>query len=174
MTDIVKPENRCFRDFSYLWLSPKVLCLGNENKIRLLFCISLDFPYLCTVIAMKQKEHQVVISLASNEEQERNMQAARELLDALLTHVRYTEEIWTEPVNSHRREPYLNQLCQAQTQLGANLLGEVLKEMEHRLGRTHNEEGIVVIDLDILQYDDQRMHLRDWDREYVKKLIVQL
>jgi len=29
--------------FLYLWLSPKLLCLGNENKIRLLFCISLDF-----------------------------------------------------------------------------------------------------------------------------------
>ena len=55
-----------------------------------------------------------------------------------------------------------------------NLLGEVLKETERRLGRTHNEDGIVAIDLDLLQYDDQKYHLRDWNRDYVKNLLNEL
>ena len=69
---------------------------------------------------------------------------------------------------------YLNQLCQGTTAFGPNLLSEVLKETEKRQGRTHNEDGIVTLDLDLLQYDDQRFHLRDWERSYVKDLINEL
>ncbi|MBR7030774.1 MAG: 2-amino-4-hydroxy-6-hydroxymethyldihydropteridine diphosphokinase [Prevotella sp.] len=120
---------------------------------------------------MKQKEHTVIISLASNENQEANMEAARTQLTQLLTTVQFTSAIFTEPINSIRKEPYLNQLCQGTTALGEGLLGEVLKEIEKRLGRTKNEDGIVAIDLDLLQYDNRRHHLRDWDRNYVKDLI---
>ena len=55
-----------------------------------------------------------------------------------------------------------------------NLLNEVLKETEKRLGRTHNEDGIVTIDLDLLQYDNEQFHLKDWSRNYVKDLIKEL
>jgi 2-amino-4-hydroxy-6-hydroxymethyldihydropteridine diphosphokinase len=123
---------------------------------------------------MKQKEHTVIISLASNENQEANMAAAREQLTQLLTSVHFTSAIWTEPVNSIRKEPYLNQLCQGTTAFGEGLLCEVLKETEKRIGRTRNEDGIVAIDLDLLQYNNQRHHLRDWDRNYVKNLVGEL
>ena len=120
---------------------------------------------------MTQKEHYIIISLASNENQEANMAAARTQLEQLLTEVKFTSAIWTEPINTLRKEPYLNQLCKGTTALGEGLLCEVLKELEKRLGRRRNEDGIVAIDLDLLQYDDQRHHLRDWNRVYVKDLI---
>ena len=50
----------------------------------------------------------------------------------------------------------------------------MLKETEKRIGRIKNEDGIVVIDLDLLEYDGQRHHLRDWSRDYVMKLIEEL
>jgi len=102
------------------------------------------------------------------------MAAAREQLTQLLTSVHFTSAIWTEPVNSIRKEPYLNQLCQGTTAFGEGLLCEVLKETEKRIGRTRNEDGIVAIDLDLLQYNNQRHHLRDWDRNYVKNLVGEL
>jgi 2-amino-4-hydroxy-6-hydroxymethyldihydropteridine diphosphokinase len=123
---------------------------------------------------MKQKEHTVIISLASNVDQEAHMAAAREQLVQLLTEAHFTSAIWTEPINCSRKEPYLNQLCQGTTALGEGLLCEVLKETEKRLGRTRNEDGIVAIDLDLLQYDDQRHHLRDWNRNYIKDLLNEL
>ena len=123
---------------------------------------------------MNQKLHQIIISLASNKDQEAHMAAAREQLVQLLTEAHFTSAIWTEPINSIRKEPYLNQLCQGTTALGEGLLCEVLKETEKRLGRTHNEDGIVTIDLDLLQYDGQRHHLRDWDSNYVKDLLKEL
>ena len=102
------------------------------------------------------------------------MAKAREQLTQLLTSVHFTSAIFTEPVGSLRNEPYLNQLCKGMTELGPNLLSEVLKETERRLGRRHNEEGIVVVDLDLLQYDKERFHLKDWERNYVKDLINEL
>ena len=123
---------------------------------------------------MKQKLHQIIISLASNEDQKTHLAAAREQLVQLLTEAHFTSAIWTEPVNTARKEPYQNQLCHGITALGEGLLCEVLKETEKRLGRTRNEDGIVAIDLDLLQYDDQRYHLRDWGRDYVKNLLNEL
>ena len=123
---------------------------------------------------MRNKEHHVIISLASNHHQEAALAAAREQLTQLLTEIKFTSAIWTEPIGSIRKEPYLNQLCKGSTALGDGLLGEVLKETERRLGRTHNEDGIVVLDLDLLEYDGVRHHLRDWGRNYVKDLINEL
>ena len=31
--------------------------------------------------------------------------------------------------------------------------------------------GIVPIDLDLLLYDDERFHLQDWERSYIKDLL---
>ena len=123
---------------------------------------------------MTQKEHHIIIGLASNINQEANLEAAREQLIQLLSEVHFTSAIWTEPIGSLRQEPYLNQLCRGTTALGMNLLNEVLKEIEKRLGRTHNEDGIVTVDLDLLEYDGERYHLRDWERNYVKDLINKL
>ena len=130
---------------------------------------------------MIQKEHHIIISLASNINHEANMQAARTQLTQLLTEAHFTRAIYTEPVGNGQWSivngqcpKYLNQLCEGTTAYGFNLLNEVLKETEKRLGRTHNEDGIVTIDLDLLEYDGERYHLRDWDRNYVKDLINEL
>lgn len=130
--------------------------------------------YRIFAFVMNQKEHQIIISLASNENQEARMAAAREQLVQLLTEAHFTSAIWTEPVNCSRKEPYLNQLCRGTTALGEGLLCEVLKETEKRLGRTKNEDGIVAIDLDLLQYDERKHHLRDWERNYVKDLLNEI
>ena len=120
------------------------------------------------------KVHEVIISLGSNENQEENLTKAREQLTQLMTEVHFTSAIWTEPINSSRKEPYLNQLCKGTTAFSEGLLCEVLKETEKRIGRIKNEDGIVVIDLDLLEYDGQRHHLRDWSRDYVKRLIGEI
>ena len=123
---------------------------------------------------MTQKEHHIIISLASNINHEANLEAARTQLAQLLTEAHFTRAIYTEPIGSLRHEPYINQLCEGSTALGMNLLCEVLKEIEKRLGRQHNEDGVVTIDLDLLSYDGERHHLKDWERDYVKNLINEL
>ena len=123
---------------------------------------------------MTQKAHHIIISLASNHHPEANLEAARAQLSQLLTELHFTRTIYTEPIGSLCQAQYLNQLCEGTTALGFNLLNEVLKEIEKRLGRTHNEDGIVAIDLDVLAYDDERHNLRYWERSYAKDLINEL
>ena len=45
--------------------------------------------------------HSVLISLASNHEQEKNLSEAREALAQVLVSPVYTSAIWTEPYHSH-------------------------------------------------------------------------
>lgn len=126
---------------------------------------------------MTNQTHKVLLCLASNSQQEQNMEAARNLLSGLLADLHYTTEHWTDPVTSHGNRSamrYLNQLATGITNLEAEDLNLRLKEIEQRLGRKHDKSGIVTIDIDLLQYDDTRYHLRDWERDYVKDLLVEL
>ena len=136
--------------------------------------VCFSFFFIIFAHVMTQKQHYILISLASNEQAKERLAAAREQLTQLLTEVKFTSEIWTEPFSTNCSAPYLNQLCEGTTAFGLNLLNELLKETEKRLGRTHNEDGIVAIDLDLLQYDHQQLHLRDWQRDYVKNLLNEL
>ncbi len=117
--------------------------------------------------------HKVILSLASNYQQQDNLAEAHRRLDLMLRCRRYTEAIWTEPINARRPNLYLNQLLYAETTLRVEELQQALKDIELDMGRTADDrrEGLVRIDLDLLQYDDERFHLRDWERPYVKKLL---
>ena len=112
----------------------------------------------------------VLISLASNHEQQKHHSEARQALAEVLSAPLYTAEIWTEPEGTKAQGPqYLNQLVSAETLLNVDFL----KQTELKLGRTDDmrRQGLVPIDLDLLQFDEQRYHLRDWQRSYVKRLL---
>ena len=126
--------------------------------------------------------HSCIISLASNCCQEENLAEAQCRLSQILSSVSYTEAIWTEPLSSKSNlsslsslhSPlYLNQLVYAQTSLTVDALQAALKQLECEMGRTPDDraKGIVRIDLDLLQYDSNRYHLRDWNRPYVQQLL---
>lgn len=118
----------------------------------------------------------VILSLAANRFQKSNLAKARECLSKVISNVSYTSEQWTEPMSSSRRELYLNQLAEGDTELTLDELNQRLKAIEISFGRTAQKRqlGIVPIDIDILQYGDQRLHERDWQRPYVTSLISEL
>lgn len=118
--------------------------------------------------------HHVLISLASNHEQQEHLSEARRALAEVLLSAHYTAEIWTEPEGAKAQGPqYLNQLVSAETLLNADELNLFLKQTELKLGRTDDMRlrGLVPVDLDLLQADDRRYHLHDWQRSYVKRLL---
>lgn len=141
--------------------------------------------------------HNVLVLLASNYRQEQHLSQARKALAQVLSSCCYTEAIWTEPEGSttHNGQPegsvtpndhsegsvtriserplYLNQLLSARTDLDADSLVQRLKQIECELGRNDDmrRQGLVPIDLDLLQHDDQRYHQRDWQRSYVQRLL---
>lgn len=121
--------------------------------------------------------HRVIISIASNRNQRKNLATAREHLREVLTAVSFTSELWTEPYGTHHSNTlYLNQLAHGVFEGTMSELVTRLKQLETAMGRTEQERrmGIVEIDLDLMRYDHQRMHLSDWDRPFFQKLILEL
>lgn len=125
---------------------------------------------------MRGEMHRVILSLAANRYQKSNLAKARVCLGKLLTDVSYTSELWTEPLSSSRRELYLNQLAEGTTSLTLDELNKQLKDIETSFGRTAQKRrlGIVPIDIDILAFDGEHYHERDWQRSYVTSLIGEL
>lgn len=122
--------------------------------------------------------HSVLLSLASNCEQTKNLPLALQRLGQILHIQKVTEAIWTEPYQSEKGKVnsgklYLNQLVYAETTLDADQLEKVFKQIEKCMGRTTNDRrnGIVRIDIDLLQHDTERYHLKDWERDYIKRLL---
>ena len=120
--------------------------------------------------------HQVILSLAANCDAEKNLPEARLCLEQILTFTHYTDAVWTEPIGCKLKNLYLNQLVKASTTLSYEDLRSCLKDIELQMGRTpeEREKGIVRLDLDILAFDDERHHLADWERHYVKNLLPEL
>lgn len=120
--------------------------------------------------------HSVLISLASNNEQEKNLSEARKALTQVLISPDYTPAVWTEPYGKKEGALYLNQLVSAQTDLDNDELNGRLKDIEKTQGRDDEarRQGLVPIDLDLLLYDQQRLHLRDWQRPYIQQLLPKL
>ena len=120
--------------------------------------------------------HHVIISMATNRFQKKNLSKARRCLREILSEVHFTAECWTEPVNTERKDTYLNQLAEGYTPLDEATLTQRLKSTELQFGRTDSKRrlGIVPIDLDILSFDNEKRHLRDWSRPYVQQLIGEL
>lgn len=121
-------------------------------------------------------KHQVILSLGANYHAEENLPKARKCLEQILFLPDYTQAIWTEPFGGKRPDPYLNQLVKGETDLDYEQLASHLKDIELTLGRTpeERERGIVRIDIDILEYDGVRHHLRDRERPYVQLLLPEL
>ena len=121
--------------------------------------------------------HRVIISLAANRFQKKNLSKARRCLEEILSDMHFTSECWTAPVgNALCRDVYLNQLVGGTTALDESTLNVWLKATELSFGRTEakRQVGIVPIDLDILDFNGEKRHLRDWERPYVKQIINEL
>ena len=62
----------------------------------------------------------------------------------------------------------MNRLAIAKTSLSVEEVERTLKAIEAESRRSPKH---VTIDLDLMQYDDQHYHLKDWSRPYILQLI---
>ncbi|MDO4931427.1 MAG: hypothetical protein Q4E63_02060 [Prevotellaceae bacterium] len=69
--------------------------------------------------------------------------------------------------------PYANILASGYTDLQLNDINPLLKSLEKDMGDTPalRAEGIVMMDIDILEYAGRQYHVNDWERPYIKRLL---
>jgi 2-amino-4-hydroxy-6-hydroxymethyldihydropteridine diphosphokinase len=114
-------------------------------------------------------KHRVIITLGSNSRQAAHIHWASERLSYLLDDCRFSRMLWTADIKGSGRW-YMNRLVVGKTELSVDDLQNLLKQIESETRRTHEA---VTIDLDLMQYDEQRYHEKDWQRPYVTMLIKQ-
>ena len=120
-------------------------------------------------------KHSVILCLGSNVDQVDHIDYARRILSERFDNVRFTRNLWTEPVGPSPAR-YLNCLAALDTKLSYSDLNSMLKGIEQKMGRNAEDkaEHLVKIDIDILKYDHTPYHLQDWERSYVKQLMKEI
>lgn len=118
----------------------------------------------------------IIISLGSNMLPEYHINQAVCLLRQTFGELIVTRQLWTEPVGMESSCKFLNMLVMASTAWSMQQVQEELKRIEVLCGRKPEDKakGIVVVDADLLLYNDKRCHLNDWQRDYVKILMEEL
>ena len=111
--------------------------------------------------------HKVLIAIGSNERQSVHVQWASERLSQLLDNIRLSSRLWTTDVKGSGRW-YMNRLAAGNTLLTVPELEQQLKQLERATGR---DQERVTLDLDLMQYDNDRYHLNDWQRPYIQRLL---
>ena len=122
---------------------------------------------------MDSKE--VILALGTNVNQERNMKQVRQLLVDTWPDMKFTTTKWTQPIGMTSALFYN---CLAYTEVEESLeeLTEKVKNMERICGNTEAERSLnrIQMDIDILLYGDNKLHIDDWQRDYVQELMNEI
>lgn len=124
-------------------------------------------------------DNKIIIALGSNWEQEKNIHFAMQRLRSFFPAICFSRLVWTQPIGI-KSDRFLNGLGMADLSVMPNSgMGKadevvlVLKQIERECGRKSEDKahGVVRVDLDLLQFQSQRFHEDDWDRDYVRLLL---
>ncbi len=96
----------------------------------------------------------IIITLGSNTHQEENVSAAQILLKQCYKDISFSETRWTEPIGIES-DKFLNCTGTFETDLPPEKVKQQLKEIERKMGDSHenHQQGKVLIDIDLVQYD---------------------
>lgn len=124
-----------------------------------------------------QSPNKIILAIGSNNNAESNIALAKMKIQSLFKDVVFTEELWTDPIDMPEgTEPFLNCLAKGYTRHGLSQIKMGLKRLERECGNSKAKRSgnIIVLDVDVLQYGDEKLKESDWQRYYIKKLIRQL
>lgn len=126
--------------------------------------------------AWEGKQRECLIALGANNHSEHNILLAQGFLKELMgEEVFFTQTIETEAIGMEGPH-FLNCIARVYTAYPLDYLNLRLKQMEQACGNTPEKraERIIELDLDILQYGNERHHEKDWDRPYIQQLLQEI
>lgn len=115
--------------------------------------------------------NRIILSLGSNTERELNMERAKVLLQEIFKLITFSEPIETQPYGSLTGgAAFLNQVAIASTSLNANEVRNHLKFIEKTIGRCpeHKRQKMVLIDVDLLQWNNIILKPADLQMDYIQ------
>lgn len=117
----------------------------------------------------------VILALGTNVNQERNMIQVMRLLVNTWPDMKFTTPKWTQPIGI-ASDLFYNCLAYTKVEETLEELTEKVKNMEQICGDTRAERSLnrIQMDIDILLYDDNKLHIDDWQRDYVQELMKEI
>lgn len=105
----------------------------------------------------------ITLAIGSNILQQKNIDEAQSRLRHLLPGIVFREAVWTTPIGI-QSDRFLNLLAYADTPLSLDHLQEELKAIEREMGDSHenHQQGHVIIDLDVAEYDGRTVKEVVW------------
>lgn len=117
----------------------------------------------------------VILALGTNVNQERNMKQVRRLLVGTWPDMKFTIQKWTQPIGM-ASDLFYNCLAYTKVEESLEELTEKVKNMERICGDTGAERSLnrIQMDIDILLYGDNKLHIDDWQRDYIQELMKEI
>lgn len=120
--------------------------------------------------------HDILIALGTNVIADR-IRFVETCLEQSFEEVRFTQTIPTEPIGERfKGKQFFNAVMAGNTNLAMSEVEEQLKLIEQLAGNTLDKRnmGVVEADIDLLMYDDVKLHEKDWQRSYIKELVERI
>lgn len=120
--------------------------------------------------------HDILIAIGTNVIADR-IRFVEVHLEQCFENVRFTQIIPTEPIGERfKGKQFFNAVMAGKTNLDKSEVEELLKGIEQLAGNTLDKRnmGVVEADIDLLMYDDVKLHEKDWQRSYIKELVERI
>ncbi len=120
--------------------------------------------------------HKVLLSIGTNTDTCFNMKRAIDNLHSCFPNIQFTSIIESAPCGAIFKGPFLNILAYFETNMVKEEIQGRFKSIEKIMGRqsSHKAQGIVLIDIDLIQWDNEVLKPDDFKRDYMNELIVQM
>lgn len=120
--------------------------------------------------------HDILIAIGTNVIADR-IRFVEVHLEQCFENVRFTQIIPTEPIGERfKGKQFFNAVMAGNTHMAMSEVEEQLKRIEQLAGNTLDKRnmGVVEADIDLLMYDDVKLHEKDWQRSYIKELVERI
>lgn len=120
--------------------------------------------------------HDILIAIGTNVIADR-IRFVEVHLEQCFENVRFTQIIPTEPIGERfKGKQFFNAVMAGKTHMAMSEVEEQLKRIEQLAGNTLDKRnmGVVEADIDLLMYDDVKLHEKDWQRSYIKELVERI
>ena len=125
----------------------------------------------------KTNEHIITACVGTNVDHQSNITKAREILDSTFADCRFSRVMQTLPIGMENTNVrFANMLVVFNSTLDTEEVVSKLKQIERQCGDTRmaRSRGEVIMDIDLLRYDDELFHQSDWQRHYIKTLMEEM
>ena len=119
------------------------------------------------------KGTRIIVSIGSNFNAKENITLAKRKLAFMLGNdTVFTKEMWTDPIGIES-EKFINCICFSTTKHTLSQITKAFKQLEKRCERSKKDDLMnrITLDIDILMYGETKLHIDDWNRDYIKTLM---